>query len=169
MEYRVVGGPLESVPLFQANIPGYALDDAAEVPTMKWVGGVTVYTLVGGPWESGRLPFLPAGYERHPDNVETAVWTMKSLSYNIGYPVDKLYPTLAERYCSACGVLSRPRPANELTLFIHPVRGTGGHYRLYCPSHVPTAEWGYAREDQRKLCPSCFTLIPLSGVCDFCA
>lgn len=164
-----MGGPLDGAPLFHTNVPGYAVDEKATVPTLLWIGGVTVYTLVGGPFEGGKLPFLPAGYEVDPDNSDSGVWTMNALSYNMPYPLDKLYPTLEGRYCSACGVLSRWRPASELTLVIHPVSGTTGHYRVYCRSHLPSTEWNSMRQDRRKPCPDCSMLMPMSGVCDVCS
>lgn len=166
MEYRLVGGPLDGQASSLKRFPGYEVDESASTPTLKFLGG-PVFTLAGGPFDGEHLTFLPAGYEEDPADSAIGIWTMKELSYNFPYPAEKI-STLGERYCSACGVLSRWRPMSELTLVIHPVTGTNGHYRFYCPSHVPNSQWSAAREDRRQSCPNCSTLMPMSGICDFC-
>lgn len=167
MEYRFAGGPFDGQTVSLSRMPGYEIDTSADLPTLRWLDG-PVYTLTGGPFGGNQLPFLPAGYEEAPDDPGVGVWTMKTLSYNFPYPADQIYPSLGERYCSSCGTGSRWRPMSELTLVIHRVAGTDGHYRFYCPSHVPDVEWNAGREDRRQPCPKCSTLMPLSGVCDFC-
>ncbi|UPL17334.1 hypothetical protein [Microbacterium aurugineum] len=166
MEYLFAGGPFDGQTVPLPKMTGYELDPSAVVPTLRWLDG-PVYTLKGGPFEGEQLPFLPAGYEEDPDDSAAGIWTMKELSYNFPYPADKI-SKLGERYCSACGIRSRWRPMSELTLIIHPVTGTNGHFRFYCPTHVPDIEWNAAREDRRQPCPSCSTLMPMSGACDFC-
>lgn len=167
MEYRLVGGPLDGHTLPGRRMPGYEVAPDADAPTLRWMDG-PVYTLRGGPFDGAELPMIPGGYEADPEEPSVATWTMKGLSYNIPYPADQVYPSVSEMYCSACGKLSRMRPLSELTLIIHPVTGTNGHFRFYCPSHVPTIEWSARREDRRQPCPECSTLMPLSGACDFC-
>ena len=166
MEYLLAGGPLDGQSFPNPRMPGYEVDPDAETPTLRWLG--VAYTLQGGPFDGAELPFIPGGYEADGDSPGVAVWTMKGLSYNIPYPADQVYPEHGKMYCSACGVLSRDRPMSELTLVIHPVTGTNGHFRFYCPSHVPTTDWTAAREDRRQPCPECSMLMPLSGICDFC-
>lgn len=166
MDYRFAGGPFDGMTGPRKDIPGYEFDESAGTPTLRWLDG-PVYTLAGGPFEGGQLPFLPAGYEADLDDHTRGLWTMKELSYNFPYPADSI-SSLGERYCSSCGVRSRWRPMSELTLVIHPVTGTDGHYRFYCPSHIPSIEWNATREDRRQPCPTCSMLMPMSGVCDFC-
>lgn len=166
MEYLFVGGTFDGRTVSLSRMPGYEVDTRTDVPTLRWLNGPE-YTLTRGPFEGHQLPFLPAGHEEAPDSG-VSIWTVKELSYNFPYSADQIYPSLGERYCSSCGIGSQWRPMSELTLVIHPVTGTDGHYRFYCPSHVPNIEWNAGREDRRLPCPECATLMPMSGVCDFC-
>ncbi|MGI0522172.1 hypothetical protein ABY45_16495 [Microbacterium maritypicum] len=167
MEYLLVGGPLDGHTQPHPRMPGYEVDTGADTPTLRWQDG-PVFTLRGGPFDGEQLPAIPGGYEADLAQADVAVWTMRGLSYNIPYPADQVYPTVSEMYCSSCGKLSRFRSMSALTLVIHPVTGTHGHFRFYCPSHVPNVEWNATREDRRQPCPSCSMLMPMSGVCDFC-
>jgi len=168
MRFTVVGGPFEGVPL-NTEIPGYEVDEEAATPTLRWVGGVPLRQLRGGPLDGARLPMLPAGYEEVPGSATpTAEWTGAELLFERPYRLKHVWPGTTVTYCSACGILSKEREADELWVIVHRRTGTRGHFRVYCKSHLPQQEWQAEKQEVRQPCPVCATLMPLSGVCDYC-
>jgi len=170
MVFKVVGGPFDGIPL-DGRPPGYEFVGGAEEPTLQWVGGAVLWTLKGGPYEGfPPLPGVPDGYRKIPgSDPPTAEWDPREAMFERPFPVKDIFPDLTARYCSACGVLSKDRTTDELWVVIH--RRTGahdGHWRFYCKGHLPQTEWRAAMEDSRQPCPNCGTLMPLTGVCDFC-
>jgi hypothetical protein len=78
-------------------------------------------------------------------------------------------------WCSSCGGGSPVREGSELWAVKHHHAGQPlGHLRFYCREHLPQREWTSSEGGHDgtgrvgAVCPTCFTTLPLTGVCDSC-
>lgn len=161
------GGPFAGLKV-DDGIPGYEVSAETPIGFTDWVGGVRLHLLEGGPLAGLSLPIIPLGYEPHEAELDTAVWTGKELLYETPYRLTDVWPAVSRTYCSACGIESIDRDAQKLRLIVHRRRGTRGHTRVYCPSHLPQSEWMATDVGDRPPCPECGLLLPSTGRCDYC-
>ena len=64
----------------------------------------------------------------------------EEMDYERPYPMTEVDPR-TEIYCSRCGVNSKPKPAEQLTVIRHHhARQKDGHLMWYCREHLPETE-----------------------------
>ena len=65
----------------------------------------------------------------------------EEMDYERPYPMTEVDPR-TELYCSRCGINSKWKPAEQLTVIRHHhARHKDGHWMWYCREHMPEAEW----------------------------
>ena len=98
----------------------------------------------------------------------------EEMDYERPYPMTEVDPR-TEIYCSRCGINSKWKPAEQLTVIRHhQPRHKDGHWMWYCREHMPEAEWveGGSQAGVRGIgptCPRCWVTVPaVSRWCDNC-
>ena len=98
----------------------------------------------------------------------------EEMDYERPYPMTEVDPR-TEIYCSRCGINSKWKPAEQLTVIRHHhARHKDGHWMWSCREHMPEAEWveGGSQAGVRGIgptCPRCWVTVPAaSRWCDNC-